>query len=81
MSNKIPCGGFYLSDTLGVDEISEIRLTSDNTISEEFSMYPITDNNGVLLTPLILPSSSGSSKKFKITVDDTGTISATEYTT
>ena len=34
------------------------------------------------LNEVILPSStSGSSKKFKITVDDTGTISATEYTT
>lgn len=33
-------------------------------------------------TNFILPSStSGSTKKFKITVDDTGTISATEYTT
>lgn len=30
----------------------------------------------------VLPSStSGSTKKFKITVDDSGTISATEYTT
>ena len=62
------------------DGFSEIRLTSDNTISEEFSMYPITNDNAVLLTPLILPSSSGSSKKFKITVDDAGTISATEVT-
>ena len=34
------------------------------------------------LNEIILPSStSGSSKKFKITVDDSGTISATEYTT
>lgn len=34
------------------------------------------------LNEIILPSStSGSSKKFKITVDDTGTITATEYTT
>ena len=34
------------------------------------------------LNEVILPSStSGSTKQFKITVDDTGTISATEYTT
>lgn len=33
-------------------------------------------------TNFVLPSStSGSTKKFKITVDDSGTISATEYTT
>ena len=37
------------------------------------------DNNGELVAPLILKSGTpGSSKKFKITVDDSGTISATE---
>ena len=44
------------------------------------SFLPI-DINGELVAPLILKSSTpGSSKKFKITVDDSGTISATEVT-
>lgn len=42
------------------------------------SFLPI-DINGELVAPLILKSSTpGSSKKFKITVDDSGTITATE---
>ena len=42
------------------------------------SFLPI-DNNGELVTPLILKSGTpGSSKKFKITVDDSGAITATE---
>lgn len=29
MSNKIPCGGFYLSDTLGVDENGKLGVNVD----------------------------------------------------
>ncbi len=37
------------------------------------------DNNGVLIAPLILQSSTpGSNKKFRISVDDSGAVSATE---
>ncbi len=59
----------------------ELTLKADNTISNNYMGYLVTDNNGTLNNSLILPSStSGSSKKFKITVDDTGAISATEVT-
>ena len=54
-------------------EINMIKLGENNT---EFSK-PIVANNSV-----IIPSSTeGSTKKFKITVDDSGTITATEITT
>lgn len=58
-----------------------LYLTANNTIDIEVFRYLATADNGTLINNLILPSStSGSSKKFNITVDDTGTISATEVT-
>lgn len=58
-----------------------IILTSDNTISQIINVSFTMDDNGTFTNRLILPSStSGSSKRFDITVDDTGTISATEVT-
>ena len=60
---------------------ARLCLTANNTIDIELFRYLTTADNGTLVNTLILPSyTSGSSKKFKITVDDTGTISATEVT-
>ena len=54
MNNKIPCGGFYLDDTLGVDENGKLgvnqfvvtftmsengSITSDKTFAEIFDAY------------------------------------------
>ena len=54
MNNKIPCGGFYLSDTLGVDENGKLgvnqfvvtftmsedgSIASDKTFAEIFDAY------------------------------------------
>lgn len=55
MNNKIPCGGFYLSDTLGVDENGKLgvnqfvvtftisgedgNISSDKTFDEIFDAY------------------------------------------
>ena len=54
MNKKIPCGGFYLSDTLGVDEngklgvnqfvvtftmIDDGKISSDKTFAEIFDAY------------------------------------------
>lgn len=54
MNNKIPCGGFYLNDTLGVDENGKLgvnqfvvtftmsdneNLSPDKTFSEIFDAY------------------------------------------
>ena len=54
MSNKIPCGGFYLDDTLGVDENGKLginqfvvtftmseegSIASDKTFDEIFDAY------------------------------------------
>ena len=58
-----------------------LYLTANNTINIKIFAYLTMADNGVLGNSLILPSStSGSSKKFKITVDDTGIISATAVT-
>lgn len=58
-----------------------LYLTANNTIDRELFRYLATADNGTLIDKLILPSrTSGSSKKFNITVDDTGIISATEVT-
>lgn len=58
-----------------------LYLTANNTIDRKLFRYLTAGNNGTLNNSLILPSStSGSSKKFKITVDDTGIISATAVT-
>ena len=58
-----------------------LYLTANNTIDNKLFRYLTADYNGTLRDSLILPSStSGSSKKFRITVDDTGAISATEVT-
>ena len=67
MNNKIPCGGFYLSDTLGVDEngklgvnqfvvtftMSEDRsIASDKTFAEIFDAYKAGKKvSGVILSP------------------------------
>ena len=54
------------------DEFANIYNELDNAI------YPIIRDNGGIIVP---SSTEGSTKKFKITVDDSGTISATEFTT
>ena len=41
MSNKIPCGGFYLSDTLGVDENGKLGVNG----GEPYKSF-VTDGNG-----------------------------------
>lgn len=41
MNNKIPCGGFYLSDTLGVDENGKLGVNGD----EPFKSL-VTDGDG-----------------------------------
>ena len=59
-------------------------LSSDNIIVRETEIATLNGYVGAMIDAhsVILPSSTeGSTKKFKITVDDTGTISATEVTT
>ena len=67
MNNKIPCGGFYLSDTLGVDENGKLgvnqfvvtftmsedgSIASDKTFAEIFDAYKAGKKvSGVFLTP------------------------------
>ena len=53
-----------------------IAIVQTSNLTDSFLSI---DDHGVLIAPLILKSGTpGSSKKFKITVDDSGTISATE---
>ena len=68
MNKKIPCGGFYLSDTLGVDENGKLginqfvvtftmseegSIASDKTFDEIFDAYKAGKKvSGVLLTAL-----------------------------
>ena len=68
MNNKIPCGGFYLSDTLGVDENGKLgvnqfvvtftmgekgSIASDKTFDEIFDAYKAGKKvSGVLLNAL-----------------------------
>ena len=59
-------------------------LSTDNMIIRETEIATLNGYVGAMIDAhsVILPSSTeGSTKKFKITVDDTGTISATEVTT
>ena len=59
-------------------------LSTDNMIVRETEIATLNGYVGAMIDAhsVILPSSTeGSTKKFKITVDDTGTISATEVTT
>ena len=67
MNNKIPCGGFYLSDTLGVDENGKLgvnqfavtftmsedgSIASDKTFAEIFDAYKAGKKvSGVILGP------------------------------
>lgn len=67
MNNKIPCGGFYLSDTLGVDENGKLgvnqfvvtftmsedgSIASDKTFAEIFDAYKAGKKvSGVFLSP------------------------------
>ena len=67
MNNKIPCGGFYLSDTLGVDENGRLgvnqfvvtftmsedeNIASDKTFDEIFDAYKAGKKvSGVVLNP------------------------------
>lgn len=57
-------------------------LPNGQILTTTGGMWGPSDSLILPSTNFVLPSStSGSTKKFKITVDDTGTISATEYTT
>ena len=72
---SVPSTGVYLSATINDmgDGDMYLQVQHVNTIDKKFIPSELNE--------MILPSStSGSSKKFKITVDDTGTISATEVT-
>ena len=72
-SYSVPSTGVYLSTTVSVMGEGDMYLQVQhvNTIDKKFIPSELNE--------MILPSStSGSSKKFKITVDDSGTISATE---
>lgn len=67
MNNKIPCGGFYLSDTLGVDENGKLgvnqfvvtftmsndgSIASDKTFAEILDAYKAGKKvSGVALNP------------------------------
>ena len=67
MNKKIPCGGFYLSDTLGVDENGRLgvnqfvvtftmsedgSIASDKTFAEIFDAYKAGKKvSGVVLSP------------------------------
>ena len=67
MNNKIPCGGFYLNDTLGVDENGKLginqfvvtftmgekgSIVSDKTFDEIFDAYKAGKKvSGVLSRP------------------------------
>ena len=67
MNNKIPCGGFYLSDTLGVDENGKLgvnqfvvtftmsedgSIASDKTFAEIFDAYKAGKKvSGVVFSP------------------------------
>ena len=67
MNNKIPCGGFYLSDTLDVDENGKLgvnqfvvtftmseegNVASDKTFAEIFDAYKAGKKvSGVVLNP------------------------------
>ena len=66
-----PSAGLYAK--YEVDNTSQTAGTGEFTLQASTGSFPITD--------LLLKSSTpGSTKKFKITVDDSGTISATEVT-
>ena len=67
-SNNVISGILELHDNYG----NFIRIRPDS-----IAAYRLTFENGII----IRSSTAGSTKKFKITVDDTGTLSATEVTT
>ena len=67
-----------------VDNVNTIVFRKDSSSNDYYHLK--ADDNGSLVAEnfkgIILNSSTaGSTKKYKITVDDTGTISATEVTT
>ena len=73
---SVPSTGVYLSEDMNTFDGGNMYLQVQhiNTIDKKFIPSELNE--------IVLPSStSGSSKRFKITVDDTGTISATEVTT
>lgn len=67
-SNNIISGVLQLSDNFG----HFITIRPDSIVA-----YQLTFEHGII----IRSSTAGSTRKFKITVDDTGTLSATEVTT
>lgn len=67
-SNNVISGILELHDNYG----NFMRIRPDS-----ITAYRLTFENGII----IRSSTAGSTKKFKITVDDTGTLSATEVTT
>ena len=72
---SVPSTGVYLSEGINGFDGGDMYLQVQhvNTIDKKFIPSELNE--------MILPSStSGSTKKFKITVDDSGTISATEVT-
>ena len=74
-------GGFMTSDTSASHTISVKKIEETVTpMSEEF--MPVIPLDKLPTVPYLLINSStpGSTKKFKITVDDSGAISATEVT-
>lgn len=77
-SNSWSVSGFAVIDD-GYARTGEILYVSSNTI-------PQNEAKGLFLTfrapdsILLKSSTSGSDKQFRITVDDTGTLKATEFT-
>lgn len=67
-SNNVISGILELRDNYG----HSIKIRPDSIVA-----YQLTFENGII----IRSSTAGSTKKFKITVDDAGTLSATEVTT
>lgn len=82
-------GGLMFSVAITSDNsvlVQDIRLMDymlpKVTTSDNGKFLQVVDGEWTVLSDVVVPSStSGSTKKFKITVDDTGTISATEVTT
>lgn len=72
-------GGIHTSDSVFPSQYFTIAVTSDGVMAEreDLATKEYVDNKEVV----VKSSTEGSTKKFKITVDDTGALSAVEVTT
>lgn len=69
-NEKVNCGGFVLDNTV-------LEMQKDPVSGKP--MLTVTGNVPVTGAEFIILKSSESSKKFKITVNDAGVVSAVEY--